>query len=188
MAFNKGVTIENILKAADWTTDSTFLLLTKSFCRLWLEGVTTSKLIEPKVWTAGVLLNFMENWIAVIHNQLGNIRMFMLITLNFPRVTCKQISQIIFTSWWESWRGLNPSWNQMSEMSKCNTALPPTLTCRHWTCRRCGEHTASYPWLKILMFFFVVVQKRKLCLAGWMGCAHIFVVSFCTIAIWILAL
>ena len=29
MAFNKGVTIENILKAADWTTDSTFLLPTK---------------------------------------------------------------------------------------------------------------------------------------------------------------
>ena len=29
MTFNKGVTIENILKAADWTTDSTFLLPTK---------------------------------------------------------------------------------------------------------------------------------------------------------------
>ena len=29
MAFNKGVTIENILKAADWTTDSTFILPTK---------------------------------------------------------------------------------------------------------------------------------------------------------------
>ena len=117
VALNKGVTSGDILQMANWSSDSTFT-------RIYYHPTHDQPILAGKFCKWSIQLG--EEMLHSHWSHLPAYPPFCIGLWTLPVSHAVNLTKYNY-QFGEGPRGSKASWNYMSEMSKCDTALPPTL-------------------------------------------------------------